>query len=172
MLRERTLRKDHFSLDKGACLLSKAGRAIFYAQWERANRRCTDGCAPNARRWHANCAVKASTSCFRANPKVKPHGTEHSGGLDRLLRHGSSPRLAQIFKLLKAHGIALQRSVFLVHMSSVDMAQLQAQIISLINLREDDVRAYRLPKSSYKVVFGRSLIPQGMLLGAGTDAWF
>lgn len=81
-------------------------------------------------------------------------------------------QLAHIFKLLKAHGIALQRSVFLVHMSSVDMAQLQAQIISLINLREDDVRAYRLPKSSYKVVFRRSLIPQGMLLGAGTDAWF
>lgn len=23
--------------DKGACLLGKAGRAIFYAQWERAN---------------------------------------------------------------------------------------------------------------------------------------
>lgn len=35
LLRERTLREDHFTLDKGACLLGKAGRAIFYAEWEK-----------------------------------------------------------------------------------------------------------------------------------------
>lgn len=35
LIRSRTLREDHFSLDKGACLLGKAGRAIFYASWER-----------------------------------------------------------------------------------------------------------------------------------------
>lgn len=34
LLRSRTLREDHFSLDKGACLLGKAGRAIYYAEWE------------------------------------------------------------------------------------------------------------------------------------------
>ena len=34
LLRSRELREDHFSLDKGACLLGKAGRQIFYAQWE------------------------------------------------------------------------------------------------------------------------------------------
>ncbi len=34
MLRSRTLREEHFSLDKGACLLGKAGRAIYYSQWE------------------------------------------------------------------------------------------------------------------------------------------
>ncbi|MBH2042539.1 CRISPR-associated endonuclease Cas1 [Polaromonas sp.] len=33
-LRTRSLREDHFTLDKGACLLGKAGRAIFYASWE------------------------------------------------------------------------------------------------------------------------------------------
>ncbi|MDT8283528.1 MAG: CRISPR-associated endonuclease Cas1 [Gammaproteobacteria bacterium] len=32
--RNRTLRADHFSQDKGACLLGKAGRKIFYTQWE------------------------------------------------------------------------------------------------------------------------------------------
>lgn len=37
LLRKRILREDHFSQDKGACLLGKAGRAIFYADWERAN---------------------------------------------------------------------------------------------------------------------------------------
>lgn len=32
--RLRQLRPDHFSLDKGACLLGKAGRQIFYREWE------------------------------------------------------------------------------------------------------------------------------------------
>ncbi len=31
---ERELRLEHFSTDKGACLLNKAGRKIFYASWE------------------------------------------------------------------------------------------------------------------------------------------
>jgi CRISPR-associated protein Cas1 len=37
LLRDRTLREDHFSMDKGACLLGKAGRAIYYAEWESAS---------------------------------------------------------------------------------------------------------------------------------------
>ena len=37
MLRSRDLREDHFTLDRGACLMGKAGRAIFYAAWERQN---------------------------------------------------------------------------------------------------------------------------------------
>jgi len=43
LLRSRTLREEHFSIDKGACLLGKAGRAIYYAELERAN--------PPWRRW-------------------------------------------------------------------------------------------------------------------------
>lgn len=38
LLRSRTLREDHFSLDKGACLLGKAGRQIYYAEWEKQNK--------------------------------------------------------------------------------------------------------------------------------------
>lgn len=33
--RERTLRDDHITRDRGACLLGKAGRQAFYAAWER-----------------------------------------------------------------------------------------------------------------------------------------
>ncbi len=43
LLRNRTLRDDHFTPDKGACLLGKAGRQVFYAEWE-------SHCAP-WRRW-------------------------------------------------------------------------------------------------------------------------
>lgn len=38
MFRSRTLREDHFTTTDGACLLGKAGRAIFYANWERASK--------------------------------------------------------------------------------------------------------------------------------------
>lgn len=35
LFRDRRLRADHFSGDKGACLMGKAGRGCFYAEWER-----------------------------------------------------------------------------------------------------------------------------------------
>jgi len=38
LFRERTLRPEHFSMDKGACLLGKAGREGFYAGFETAAR--------------------------------------------------------------------------------------------------------------------------------------
>ena len=37
LLRSRDLREDHFTLDKGACLLGKAGRQVFYAEWEKTS---------------------------------------------------------------------------------------------------------------------------------------
>jgi len=48
----RALRIEHFSPDKGACLLGKAGRGHFYAAWERF--------APMPRRWlRLRCAALA-----------------------------------------------------------------------------------------------------------------
>jgi len=35
LLRHGPLDQDHFSLDKGACILGKAGRALYYQQWEK-----------------------------------------------------------------------------------------------------------------------------------------
>lgn len=35
LFRERVLRAESFSMDKGACLLGKAGRSAFYENWER-----------------------------------------------------------------------------------------------------------------------------------------
>ncbi len=34
LLRQGPLTADHFSLDKGACILGKTGRAVYYRQWE------------------------------------------------------------------------------------------------------------------------------------------
>jgi len=33
LLRTRTLREEHFTTDKGTCLMGKTGRSVFYAQW-------------------------------------------------------------------------------------------------------------------------------------------
>lgn len=38
LLRQHTLREEHFTQDKGACLLGKAGRQIYYAEWERTSK--------------------------------------------------------------------------------------------------------------------------------------
>jgi CRISPR-associated protein Cas1 len=38
LLRSRSLREDHFTQDKGACLLGKAGRQIYYAAWEKQSK--------------------------------------------------------------------------------------------------------------------------------------
>lgn len=55
---ERTLRESHFSSDKGACLLGKAGRGHFYGEWEafarlprRYLRRYTSALARTLREW-------------------------------------------------------------------------------------------------------------------------
>jgi CRISPR-associated protein Cas1 len=38
LLRSHTLREEHFTLDKGACLLGKEGRHIYYSEWEKGSR--------------------------------------------------------------------------------------------------------------------------------------
>lgn len=38
LLRSRTLNADHFTQDKGACFLGKAGRSIYYNAWEGASK--------------------------------------------------------------------------------------------------------------------------------------
>lgn len=38
LLRQRQLQYEHFSFDQGACLLGKAGRNLFYAQWQTVSR--------------------------------------------------------------------------------------------------------------------------------------
>jgi CRISPR-associated protein Cas1 len=54
LFRERELRLEHFTTDKGACLLGKAGRERFYSAWE--------SWAPPPRRWlRRRCAALAST---------------------------------------------------------------------------------------------------------------
>ena len=73
-------------------------------------------------------------------------------------------RLAKVCKKLKKSGVPLQYSVFSVETSAVGMAVLVAQLASLIHLKEDDIRAYRLPENSWRATLGEAILPEGLWL--------
>jgi CRISPR-associated protein Cas2 len=73
-------------------------------------------------------------------------------------------RLARVFKFLKREGIPIQYSVFSVDASNAKMSALMAHLATLIDEREDDVRAYRLPANGWRATLGDSMVPQDLWL--------
>lgn len=73
-------------------------------------------------------------------------------------------RLARVFTMLKKEGVPVQYSVFAVDASAVEMATLMARVSALIDAREDDIRAYRLPDNGWRATLGADLLPQGVWL--------
>ena len=73
-------------------------------------------------------------------------------------------RLSRVFKALKKVGVPVQYSVFSVDTSPFGMANLMVQLTKLINLKEDDVRAYHLPEHGWRATLGDEILPEGMLL--------
>jgi CRISPR-associated protein Cas2 len=74
--------------------------------------------------------------------------------------------LARVFKLLKKKGVPVQYSVFFVPASAVQMGALVVQLAKLIDLKTDDVRAYRLPEQAWKVTLGATIIPVDLWIDA------
>ena len=56
----------------------------------------------------------------------------------------------------------MQYSVFAVTASNANMATLMAHLSTLIDSREDDVRAYRLPENGWRATLGKSILPEGV----------
>ena len=73
-------------------------------------------------------------------------------------------RLARVFRQLKKEGIPLQYSVFSVDASNAKMGVLMALIATMINAREDDVRAYRLPENGWRATLGSAMVPEDLWL--------
>jgi CRISPR-associated protein Cas2 len=73
-------------------------------------------------------------------------------------------RLTQVFKTLKKAGIPLQYSVFTVNASAIEIQKLMLQLSRIINTRQDDVRAYRLPENAWRATLGNSILPEGLWL--------
>ena len=68
--------------------------------------------------------------------------------------------LARVFKLLKKNGVPIQYSVFSVHASAVQIGSLMVRLAKLIDVRADDVRAYRLPENPWQVTLGSAILPE------------
>ena len=73
-------------------------------------------------------------------------------------------RLARVFKCLKKEGIPVQYSVFALDVSNAKIGTLMAHIATLIDAREDDVRAYRLPESGWRATLGDAMLPEDLWL--------
>ena len=73
-------------------------------------------------------------------------------------------RLARVFKRLKKAGIPVQYSVFSVDANAVQMKSLMIELAKLIDAKEDDVRAYRLPEKGWRATLGSGILPDGILL--------
>lgn len=71
-------------------------------------------------------------------------------------------RLARVFKYLKREGIPVQYSVFSVDASNSRMEALMFQISMLIDPKEDDVRAYRLPENGWRSTLGDAMLPDSL----------
>ena len=82
---------------------------------------------------------------------------------------GHKRRLAQVHRLMKKQGVPLQYSVFLVRASSARIASLMGQLALLIDKRQDDVRAYRVPAAAECHTLGTSFVPGDMLIGNDTQ---
>ena len=73
-------------------------------------------------------------------------------------------RLARVFRHLKKAGTPVQYSVFSVPASHRQMKTLIAELALLVDKREDDVRAYRIPERSWQATLGDAILPDGILL--------
>jgi CRISPR-associated protein Cas2 len=73
-------------------------------------------------------------------------------------------RLTRVFKHLKKEGTPVQYSVFAVDANNAKMGALMAHISTLINAKEDDVRAYRLPLNGWRATLGNDMLPADLWL--------
>lgn len=73
-------------------------------------------------------------------------------------------RLARVFKRLKTAGTPVQYSVFSVQANALQMGKLMAELKQLIDNRDDDVRAYRLPARGWSATLGEAILSEDMWL--------
>ena len=73
-------------------------------------------------------------------------------------------RLARVHRYLRRIGMPLQYSVFLLHINAEERQRIATGLLKLIDVREDDVRIYPLPRQPDWQWWGKPLWPEGMQL--------
>lgn len=74
----------------------------------------------------------------------------------------SPRRLTRVRKYLVRHALPVQYSVFVGRFSRPALRALMAGLAARIDLREDDVRLYRLPERPDYVRLGSAALPEGI----------
>jgi CRISPR-associated endonuclease Cas2 len=80
-------------------------------------------------------------------------------------------RLGRVFRFLKKCATPLQYSVFLFTGDDRQLDRCLAQAAQLIDPREDDLRAYPLPKRGFKARLGKAALPEGIQWSGLPVAW-
>lgn len=73
-------------------------------------------------------------------------------------------RLTQVHRTVRAHGLPLQYSVFLVPGTAQQIDDLRATLAGIIEPTEDDIRIYPLPTKLDVVAYGRQWAAEGISL--------
>lgn len=73
-------------------------------------------------------------------------------------------RLNQVARFLVKRACRVQYSVYVIETTPTRLDELLEDLVSLINPKEDDVRAYPLPKECEVVMLGTQLFPDDVLL--------
>ena len=73
-------------------------------------------------------------------------------------------RLARVARRLSAVGNRVQYSVFAVELTQSALAQILVDLETIIETKEDDVRAYPLPERGEVAMLGKQLFPEGVML--------
>ncbi|NEV65052.1 CRISPR-associated endonuclease Cas2 [Thiorhodococcus minor] len=78
-------------------------------------------------------------------------------------------RLQQVHRCVRAVGIPVQYSVFLIPGLPRDIDALLAELDAIIEASRDDIRVYPLPKRLDVIRYGRQHMPIGLDLIQGAD---
>ena len=73
-------------------------------------------------------------------------------------------RLTQVHRTVRARGLPLQYSVFLVPATAAEIDALLGDLKCIIDARRDDIRVYPLPARLEVVHYGRQWLPAGVQL--------
>lgn len=73
-------------------------------------------------------------------------------------------RLSRVHRYLKTVAADMQYSVFAAVVSPPELERILAELARRIDARQDDVRAYPVPRRSHAVALGRQHLPDGIFL--------
>lgn len=80
-------------------------------------------------------------------------------------------RLGRVHRFLKRHACPVQYSVFLFVGTREQLERCLARLEKLMEPKEDDIRAYPLPRRGYRASFGKATLPQGIHWTSLPEHW-